>query len=128
MKKVLFFVFMFSIGLGVSAQYQINMIWCGSKEAGHSESIKLNPECMNDSPSFWSPEKGDLKCLGFKLAFLQGDESSVFTSYTGSFSDVMQSAFKSKAGASEIHFYDVIIQTPEGETMICDKVYKLRFK
>ena len=128
MKKMMFIAVLSSAALWMSAQNQINMIWCGSKEAGNSESIILGPECVKEAPRFWSPEKGELKCLGFKMAFNRGDESSVFTSYDGSFSEGMQSAFKANTMVNQIHFYDVIVQTPNGETLISDRVYKVRYK
>ena len=117
-----------SLGIWMNAQTQINMIWCGSKEAGNSEAVVLTPECLNDSPRFWSPEKGELKCLGFKMALVHGEESNVFNSMDGNFSEGMLASFKSRTANNQIHFYDVIVQTSGGETMISDKVYKVRYK
>jgi hypothetical protein len=128
MKKMMLIAVLTSAALWMSAQNQINMIWCGNKEAGNSESIILTPECVNEAPRFWSPEKGDLKCLGFKMALVRGDEASVFTSYNGFFSEGMQAAFKAKTASNQIHFYDVIVQTSGGETLLSEKVYKVRYK
>jgi hypothetical protein len=128
MKKIFFTCVISALGFFVNAQNQINMIWCGSKEAGNSESIVLTPECMSESPRFWSPEKGELKCLGFKMALVKEDESVVFTSLNGAFTEAMQASFKTKQGGSYIHFYDVIVQSSGGETMLSDKIYKFRYK
>ncbi len=128
MKKIIFTCALFAIGFLSNAQSQINMIWCGSKEAGNLESIVLTPECLTESPRFWNPEKGELKCLGFKMALVQVEQSQVFTSLNGEFTEGMMASFKSKQAGSYIQFYDVIVQTSEGETMLSDKVYKVKYK
>jgi hypothetical protein len=128
MKKIIFTCALFAIGFLSNAQSQINMIWCGSKEAGNLESIVLTPECMTESPRFWNPEKGELKCLGFKMALVQVEQSQVFTSLNGEFTEGMMASFKAKQAGSYIQFYDVIVQTSEGETMLSDKVYKVKYK
>lgn len=128
MKKIFFTCAISALGFFVNAQNQINMIWCGSKEAGNSESIVLTPECMSESPRFWNTEHGELKCLGFKMALIQGDVSTVSTSMNGEFTESMQLFFKSQKTGSYIHFYDVIVRSSSGETMLSDKVYKVRYK
>ena len=128
MKKIIFTCALTAVGFFCNAQSQINMFWCGNKEAGNLEMIVLTPECMTESPRFWNPEKGELKCLGFKMALIQDGQSTVFTSLNGDYTEGMMASFKSKQASSYIHFYDVIVQTSEGETMLSDKVYKVKYK
>jgi hypothetical protein len=128
MKKIIFTGALSVIGFLMNAQSQINMIWCGSKEAGNLESVVLTPECMTESPRFWNPEKGELKCLGFKMALVQEEQSTVFTSMNGEFTEGMMASFKTRQAGSYIHFYDVIVRSSDGETMLSDKVYKVRYK
>jgi hypothetical protein len=128
MKKFIITSAFLSIGFWMNAQTQINMIWCGIKEAGNSESIVLTPECMSEVPRFWNPEMGEFKCLGFKMALVQNDVSTVFTSFDGELTEGMRASFKSNGTVGFIQFYDVIVMSSSGETILSDKVYKVRYK
>ncbi len=79
MKKIILFLFLIGAGLTSISQNQINMIWCGSKEAGKLDAVSLTSECMTVAPQFWIPGKGELKCLSicgiienFIVCFMNG--------------------------------------------------------
>ncbi len=112
----------------MNAQAQVNMIWCGNKEAGNAEITEINAECLSEGPRFWSPEVGELKCLGFKMSLAEGDVSTLFTSLNGEFTETMRISFKTKTTIQLVQFYDVIVQFPNGDTFLSDKVYKVRNK
>jgi hypothetical protein len=126
MKKIMLFLFLIGAGLTSISQNQINMIWCGSKEAGKLDAVSLTSECMTVAPQFWIPGKGELKCLGFKMAIGDDKQSIVLVSKNGDFTERMMESFKMNSTASFVHFFDVIVQSPDGSTELSDTVYKIR--
>jgi hypothetical protein len=126
MKKIILSLFLVGAGLSSIAQSQINMIWCGSKEAGKLDAVSLSPDCMTVAPQFWIPGKGELKCLGFKMAIGDEKQSMVFVSKDGDLTERMMESFKMNSAAGFVHFFDVIVQSPDGSTELSDTVYKIR--
>jgi hypothetical protein len=125
MKKIILSLFLVGAGLACFSQNQINMIWCGSKEANKLDAVSLSPECMTEAPKFWIPGKGELKCLGFKMAIGDEKQSMVFVSKDGDLTERMMESLKMSSTASFVHFFDVILQSPDGSTELSDTVYKI---
>jgi hypothetical protein len=127
MKKVVVTLSLWAVAAFAMAQQNFNMIWCGSKEAGHGETIALSPECLAEAPRFWDPEMGELKAMGFKMAFVEGNVSTVFTSTTGEMTEEIKAAYKTKSSCNVIQFYDVVISTGV-DTYVSDKIYQISYK
>jgi hypothetical protein len=62
------------------------------------------------------------------MALVQNDVSTVFTSFNGELTEGMRTSFKSNSTVGFIQFYDVIVMSSSGETILSDKVYKVRYK
>ena len=128
MKKFIFISMFFSVGFYMNAQSKINMIWCGNKDAGNFETTTLSSECLSEAPRFWEPEKGEFKCLSFKMLLGHDGKATLLTSNTGDFTSSIVEVLKTTGNVTYVHFFDVIVQSPKGETELCDRVYKVNFK
>ena len=62
------------------------------------------------------------------MTLVQNDVSTVFTSFNGELTEGMHVSLKSNTPVGFIQFYDVIVLSSSGETILSDKVYKFRNK
>ena len=62
------------------------------------------------------------------MALVQNDVSTGFASFNGELTESMRVSFKSNTPVGFIQFYDVIVLSSSGETILSDKAYKFRNK